>query len=67
MDGVIKKGTVLSIEGNKARVAPMNNPELVSPNVQIADYIDTEELTKGSPVAYALFEDMTGLIFAKLE
>lgn len=67
MDGVIKKGTVLSIEGNKARVAPMNNPELVSPSVQIADYIDAEELTKGSPVAYALFEDMTGLIFAKLE
>lgn len=66
MDGIIKKGTVLSIEGKMARVAPMSNIELVSQSIQIADYIDSETLTKGSAVAYVLFEDSTGLVFAKL-
>lgn len=66
MDGIIKKGTVLSIEGKTARVAPMSNIELVSQSIQIADYIDSETLTKGSAVAYVLFEDSTGLVFAKL-
>lgn len=67
MDGNIKKGTVLSIEGQTARVAPMSNIELVSQNIQIAEYIDTEKMTKGSTVAYVIFEDQTGLIFAKLD
>lgn len=66
MDGNIKKGTVLSIEGQKARVAPTSNIELVSQSIQIAEYI-TAELTKGSAVAYVIFEDQTGLIFAKLD
>lgn len=66
MDGIIKKGTVLSIEGKTARVAPMSNIELVSQSIQIADYIDSEALTKGAAVAYVLFEDSTGLVFAKL-
>lgn len=66
MDGIIKKGMVLSIEGKTARVAPMSNTELVSQSIQIADYIDNETLTKGSAVAYVLFEDSTGLVFAKL-
>lgn len=67
MDGNIKKGTVLSIEGQKARVAPMSNIELVSQSIQIAEYIDAAKLTKGSTVAYVIFEDQTGLIFAKLD
>lgn len=66
MNGIIKKGTVLSIEGKTARVAPMSNIELVSQSIQIADYIDIETLTKGSSVAYVLFEDSAGLVFAKL-
>ena len=67
MDGNIKKGTVLSVEGQKARVAPTSNIELVSQSIQIAEYIDAAELTKGSAVAYVIFEDQTGLIFAKLD
>ena len=67
MDGNIKKGTVLSIEGQKARVAPTSNIELVSQSIQIAEYIDAAKLTKGSAVAYVIFEDQTGLIFAKLD
>lgn len=67
MDGAIKKGVVLSVEGKTARVAPMNNIELVSPEIQIADFIGDGVLTKGTAVAYVLFEDATGLILAKLE
>lgn len=67
MDGNIKKGTVLSIEGKKARVAPTSNIELVSRSIRIAEYIDAADLTKGSAVAYVIFEDQTGLIFAKLD
>ena len=67
MDGNIKKGTVLSIEGQTARVAPTSNIELVSQSIQIAKYIDAAELTKGSAVAYVIFEDQTGLVFAKLD
>lgn len=67
MDGAIKKGVVLSVEGKTARVAPMNNIELVSPEIQIADFIGDRVLTKGTTVAYVLFDDATGLIFEKLE
>lgn len=67
MDGNIKKGTVLSVEGQTARVAPMSNIELVSQSIQISEYIDAAELAKGSAVAYVIFEDETGLIFAKLD
>lgn len=67
MEGVIKKGIVLSIEGNNARVAPMNNIDLVSPNIKLAEYIDADVIVKGASVAYVIFEDMTGLIFARLE
>lgn len=67
MDGNIKKGTVLTVEGQTARVAPMSNIDLVSQNIQIAEYIDAAKLAKGSAVAYVIFEDETGLIFAKLD
>lgn len=66
MDGIITKGVILSIEGNAAKVAPMNNTSLVSQNIQIADYIDVATLKKGAAVAYVCFEDETGLIFARL-
>lgn len=67
MDGVIKKGSVLSIDGNKARVAPINNIDLVSPSVMIAEHIYPESINKGAIVSYVMFEDNTGLIFAVLE
>ncbi len=66
MDGIIKKGTVLSVDGKTARVAPMSNIDLVSQHIQIADYIDANTVEKGSVVVYVLFEDATGLVFAKL-
>ena len=65
MDGTINKGVILSIEGNTAKVAPMKDTRLVSPNIQIADNIDAATLKKGA-VAYVCFEDDTGLIFATL-
>lgn len=66
MDGTINKGVILSIEGNTAKVAPMKDTRLVSPNIQIADNIDAATLKKGAAVAYVCFEDDTGLIFATL-
>lgn len=66
MDGTINKGVILSIEGNTAKVAPMKDTRLVSPNIQIADNIDEATLKKGAAVAYVCFEDDTGLIFATL-
>lgn len=46
MDGTINKGVILSIEGNTAKVAPMKDTRLVSPNIQIADNIDAATLKK---------------------
>lgn len=66
MDGTINKGVILNVEGKTAKVAPMSNTSLVSPNIQIANYIDAATLKKGAAVAYVCFEDETGLIFAKL-
>lgn len=48
MDGTINKGVILSIEGNTAKVAPMKDTRLVSPNIQIADNIDAATLKKAS-------------------
>lgn len=66
MDGIINKGVILSVEGKTAKVAPMKDTRLVSPNIQIADNIDTAKLKKGTAVAYVCFEDDTGLVFATL-
>lgn len=49
MDGTITKGVILSIEGNTAKVAPMKDTRLVSPNIQIADNIDAATLKKAQP------------------
>ena len=62
----ITKCVILSIEGSTAKVAPMKDTRLVSPNIQIADNIDAATLKKGAAVAYVCFEDDTGLIFATL-
>lgn len=66
MAGKIKKGTVLSIEGNKAKVAPSDNLNLVSRALYIPDYINPLDLNKGSEVAYAIFDDTTGVILSKM-
>ena len=54
MDGTITKGVILSIEGSTAKVAPMKDTRLVSPNIQIADNIDAATLKKGAAVAFKL-------------
>ena len=66
MDGTINKGVILSIEGNTAKVAPMTDTRLVSPNIQIADNIDAAPQKNGAAVADVCFADDTGLIFATL-
>ena len=67
MIGEIRKGRVLSINGKRARVAPLNNIDLVSPNIQIAGQINPVDLNKNSIVLYVMFEDCTGIILEKLE
>lgn len=64
---VVKKGTVTTIEGNKARVmSAIKEGDITRPLV-LAKGIDAEELKKGSEVAYVVFEDMTGVILAKMK
>ena len=66
MNGNIYNGIVLSIENNAAKVAPIDNINLISQNIKIADYLDAAQIQKGTRVAYIQFNDDTGIIIAKL-
>ena len=57
MDGTITKGVILSIEGNTAKVAPMKDTRLVSPNIQIADNIDAASINLVEVFVFVFFED----------
>lgn len=62
----IQKGTITTIEGDKARVQSILKEGDVTKPLKIADGIDTTALKKGTEVAYTVFDDMTGLIIAKM-
>ena len=66
MSGNIYNGVVLSIDNNTAKVAPIDNINLISQTIKIADYLDATEIQKGTRVAYIQFNDGTGIIIAKL-
>lgn len=66
MSGNIYNGIVLSIENNTAKVAPIDNINLISQNIKFADYLDTAQIQKGTRVAYIQFNDDTGIIITKL-
>ena len=63
---IVQKGTVTAVDGNKARVMSTIKEGDITRPLPLANGIDAEELQKGSEVAYVVFEDMTGIILAKM-
>ncbi len=68
MEGRMTKGKILSIteDGKLARVAPIDNIDLVSPYIAISTSITAGSAHKGDTVVYCLFTDATGIIISKL-
>ena len=58
--GEVLKGTVLSVDRDRCRVAPVEDIDQVSPRIIIPKHI--ENVSKGDTVAYTLFGDYTGVI-----
>ncbi|MBQ9229084.1 MAG: hypothetical protein IJ680_07680 [Paludibacteraceae bacterium] len=69
MAGQIDKGKITSIDGNVARVVPCNEPGLVSASVVIPWHLrgTSGNLSKGTEVVYALFEDQTGILLGRAD
>lgn len=63
---LVQKGTVTMVEGDKVRVMSAIKEGDITRPLTLAAGIDTDELDKGSEVAYVVFEDMTGIILAKM-
>jgi hypothetical protein len=64
MAGTVYKGVILSIQGYSAKVAPQNNMNLVTRPLVIPEHLRNIEITKGTIVVYAVFEDTTGIILS---
>lgn len=62
--GMVYKGRVLSVEGNKCRVAPCEDIDQVTTKLSVPDTVG--ELSKDDTVAYTVFNDYSGVILAKL-
>lgn len=60
----VKKGMITTINGSTARVQSLLKTGDVTKPLTIPSYIDTDSLSKGTAVAYTVFEDMTGVIIA---
>lgn len=73
----IKQGLILTVEGNKdsngncmfARVCPINKEQLVSRPLTLPFYLRGSygKLSKGTPVAYVVFDDESGLVIERLD
>lgn len=73
----IEKGVILTIEGppdrngdnTRARVQPQAKAGLVSRPLTIPWWLRGEmgNLTKGTEIVYALFEDQTGVILSRMD
>ena len=69
MPGVIDKGTITNIDGNKARVSPCNAAGRISPQITIPWHLRSSSgnLEKGTEVVYVLFDDQSGLILGRAD
>ena len=69
MPGIIDKGTITNITGNKARVAPLDAAGRVSAQIIIPWHLrdDSGKLEKGTEVIYVLFPDQTGLLLERMD
>ena len=62
----ITKGKVLSINGDKAKVAPMDDIDAVTSYLKIPRHLENENIQKDDAVAFVAFSDGSGVILAKL-
>ncbi len=69
MAGYIDKGKITSIDGNSVRVVPCNESGLVSARVVIPWHLrsNSGNLTKGTEVIYAIFDDQTGILIGRAD
>jgi len=59
----VQKGEITSVSGSTARVKSSVGARVSRP-LKIPKHINTSELSKGTKVAYVVFEDMSGAILA---
>ena len=69
MPGVIEKGTITNIDGNKARVSPIDAFGCVSAQITIPWHLraSSGNLEKGTEVVYVLFGDQSGLLLGRMD
>lgn len=69
MAGYIEKGKITSIDGNTARVVPCSESGLVSAQVVVPWHLrgSAGELSKGTEVIYAVFDDQTGMLLMRAD
>lgn len=67
--GIIDKGKIATINGTTCRVIPSNSPNLVSSNIVIPWHLQGSagNLTKGTEVIFATFDDQTGILLARAD
>ena len=67
--GQINKGTIASIDGNTARVVPMEANAKPTTRITIPWHLrgETGNLKKGTAVVYVEFEDSTGLLLGRAD
>lgn len=67
--GQINKGTIASIEGNKARVVPSDAGGKPTAKITIPWHLRgaSGNLTKGTAVVYVEFDDATGLLLGRAD
>lgn len=61
----MKKGEIVAIEGNVARVKECTGA--VTMKLQIPEHLPKKNIKKGTKVAFETFVDSTGVILAVLE
>ena len=69
MPGIIDKGTITNINGNKVRVSPCDASACVSAQLTIPWHLRTKSgnLEKGTEVVYVRFDDQTGLLLGRMD
>ena len=67
--GRINKGTIASIDGNTARVVPSDASAKPTTKIVIPWHLrgNTGNLSKGTAVVYAEFDDATGLLLGRAD
>ena len=69
MPGVIEKGTITNIDGNKARVSPCDASGRVSAQIIIPWHLRSSSgnLEKGTEVIFVLFDDQSGQLLGRMD